>query len=236
MSRRGGSRSGGNGAQKVSVPAPVLLPLASLKPHPRNYRVHPPEQLDHLEASIKANGFYRNVVVARDRTILAGHGTVTAAQRLGMTEVPVITLDLAPDDPRAMLLMAADNEVGRLAETDTAALARLLQSIAEPGKDSLLGTGYDALKLANLVAVSQARRSDAALTEAQEWFGMPEYHIVPKPVFVVVTFHSIEDRRRFAEELGLRVTDRTRGTFWPQEQNMDLRSVKFKGKAAGKIT
>lgn len=229
MSRKKGAGVGGNGAPNAT-PRPVLFSLASLKPHPRNYRVHPPEQIAHLEASIRANGFYRNVVVARDLTILAGHGAVQAAARVGMVKVPVLVLDLEPDDPRALLLMAADNEVGRLAETDTGALARLLQSIAEPGEDSLLGTGYDELKLANLAAVSQARRSDAALTEAQEWFGMPEYHIVPKPVFVVVTFHSLEDRRRFATQLGLRVTDRTRGTFWPQEQNMDLRSVKFKGK------
>ena len=45
-----------------------------LKPHPRNYRDHPQDQIDHLIQSIRENGFYRNVVVANDNTILAGHG------------------------------------------------------------------------------------------------------------------------------------------------------------------
>lgn len=229
MSRQGGAGGRGSGARRaVPMPSPVLLPLASLKSHPRNYRIHPPDQLAHLEESIRTHGFYRNVVASRDGTILVGHGVVMAAARLGMDEVPVITLDMDSTDPRALLLMAADNEIGRLAQTDNAALSKLLESLAKPGPESLMGTGYDAMKLSNLVAVAQAPMSDRMVTEAQEWFGMPEYHVVPKPVFVAITFHSIEDRRRFAEELGLRVTDRTRGTFWPQEQNMDLRSVKFK--------
>lgn len=45
-----------------------------LKPHPRNYRGHPDDQLAHIERSIRDNGVYRNVLVARDYTILAGHG------------------------------------------------------------------------------------------------------------------------------------------------------------------
>jgi ParB-like chromosome segregation protein Spo0J len=48
--------------------------LTDLKPHPRNYRTHSDDQLKHLIQSIKEHGFYRNVVVIKDGTILAGHG------------------------------------------------------------------------------------------------------------------------------------------------------------------
>jgi len=123
------------------MPSPVLLPLASLKSHPRNYRIHPPDQLAHLEESIRTHGFYRNVVASRDGTILVGHGVVMAAARLGMDEVPVITLDMDSTDPRALLLMAADNEIGRLAQTDNAALSKLLESLAKPGPESLRERG-----------------------------------------------------------------------------------------------
>ena len=43
--------------------------LADLKPHPKNYRSHPPAQLEHIKSSLEQHGVYRNVVVARDNTI-----------------------------------------------------------------------------------------------------------------------------------------------------------------------
>ena len=56
-----------------------LLPLAELRPHPRNDGTHPPDELAHLKASITTHGVYRNVVIAQDGTILAGHGVIQAA-------------------------------------------------------------------------------------------------------------------------------------------------------------
>ena len=41
-----------------------LLPLAALRPHPRNDGTHPPDEIVHLKASITTHGIYRNVVVA----------------------------------------------------------------------------------------------------------------------------------------------------------------------------
>ena len=57
--------------------------IVDLKPHPRNYRGHPEGQVAHLEQSLRDHGIYRNVVVANDNTILAGHGVIVAAQKLG---------------------------------------------------------------------------------------------------------------------------------------------------------
>ena len=81
------------------------VPLDSLQDHPRNYREHPDDQLEHLIASIKEQGFYKNVAVARDGTILAGHGVVKAARKMGLEEIPVVRLDLEPDDPKALKLL-----------------------------------------------------------------------------------------------------------------------------------
>jgi hypothetical protein len=62
-------------AELSALPAADVLPteivaLSSLRPHPRNYREHPEDQIEHLMQSIRANGFYRNIVVARDGTII----------------------------------------------------------------------------------------------------------------------------------------------------------------------
>jgi len=91
-----------------------LARLDSLLPHPKNYRLHPDDQLEHIAASIRQHGLYRNVVVARGGVILAGHGVVQAAGRLGLAELPVVDVDLDPDDPRALKILTGDNEIERL--------------------------------------------------------------------------------------------------------------------------
>ena len=52
--------------------------IETLKAHPKNYKKHPIKQLEHLMKSIEEHGFYRNVIIAKDSTILAGHGVVQA--------------------------------------------------------------------------------------------------------------------------------------------------------------
>jgi site-specific DNA-methyltransferase (adenine-specific) len=158
--------------------APVDLDPRTLTPHPRNYRGHPPEQIEHLKASITEHGLYRNVVVARGDVILAGHGVVIATVELGVALVPVVRLDIDPDDPRALKLLAGDNEITRLADDDDGALAAILKELADSSV-GLLGTGYD----------------DAGLTEFLIRVGAYERHRpgegdpdeVPEPPIEAVT-------------------------------------------------
>lgn len=95
-----------------------MVSVEELRPHPRNYRKHPEDQIEHLVDSIKQNGFYRNVVIARDGTILAGHGVVEACIRLNTSEIPVIRLNREPDDPQSLKVLTGDNEIGHLGEID----------------------------------------------------------------------------------------------------------------------
>jgi len=125
-----------------------VVPLASLKPHPRNYKKHPAEQLKHLCASLRQYGQFRNVVVARDSTILAGHGVVLAMAKLGWEEATVVRLDLDPASPKALKLVALDNELPKFAETDDRMLTELLREVA--AADGLLGTGFDDRSLTEL--------------------------------------------------------------------------------------
>lgn len=120
--------------------------LEELKPHSRNYNRHPESQLKVLRESLKRHGVYRNIVVTRDLTILAGHGVVEAAKQIGLTELPVYRVDLEADDPRALEIIAADNEIARMAEPDEQLLADLLTDILEQ-TGSLEGTGFDANRL-----------------------------------------------------------------------------------------
>lgn len=129
-----------------------LVALDTLKPHPRNYRRHPPEQLAHLRQSLREHGVYRNVVVAVDSTILAGHGVVEAALEEQLDAIAVVRLPILPDDPKALKLVAADNELPRLALDDDRALAQLLEEIRDDDDVGLYGTGYEDEDLAQLLA------------------------------------------------------------------------------------
>lgn len=117
------------------------IEITKLKAHPKNYRKHPKKQIDHIIASLKTNGQYRNVVIAKDGTILAGHGVVEAARYLKWTRIEVVRFPFGPQDPRSLKVMVGDNEIGNIAEDDDRELGRLLKSISKDGK--LLGTGYD---------------------------------------------------------------------------------------------
>jgi len=129
-----------------------LVPLASMRLHPRNYRSHPPEQLDHLAASFRQFGVLPTTVIARDGTILGGHGVWLTAERLGLDAIPATRLDLDPDSPAALKLMAALNFLGKLALDDEAALAAILTEVAEADTLALLGSGWTADALTALAA------------------------------------------------------------------------------------
>jgi hypothetical protein len=197
----------------VELHEQVVVPVASLRPHERNYRRHPPEQLEHLVRSLEEHGVYRNVVVAEEGTILAGHGVVEAATAAGMEEIPVIRLAIDPASAQALKIVAGDNELGRLGEVDDRALTEILKEIRETN-DGLLGTGFSDEQLANLLYVTRPATEIASFSEAQEWVGMPAFNGVDKPLQIVVSFDSDEDREKFMALIGVeRIFKKTRGTW-----------------------
>jgi len=66
-------------------------PVADLVPYARNARTHSPEQVDQIAASIKEWGWTTAVLVDETGQIIAGHGRILAAQKLGLKTVPVMT-------------------------------------------------------------------------------------------------------------------------------------------------
>lgn len=127
-----------------------LVDIAGLREHPKNYKLHKENQLVHIQETMRIAGVYKNVVIARDGTILMGHGVVKAALAAGRKRISARRLDVDPNDPRALKLVAVDNEVGNLAERDDAALAGLLRGVVDV--EGLLGTGLDEDQWARLLA------------------------------------------------------------------------------------
>jgi len=86
------------------------VPLASVRGYERNARTQSVAQLAELVASIKEFGFTNPLLVDGQGEIIAGHGRLAAAKKLGMTTIPVITLrGLSAERVKALRL--ADNQL-----------------------------------------------------------------------------------------------------------------------------
>jgi ParB-like chromosome segregation protein Spo0J len=81
-----------------------------LVPYARNSRTHSEEQVGQIAASITEFGFTNPVLVDEENTIIAGHGRIMAAQKLGMVEVPTITLSGLTESQRKAYIIA-DNRL-----------------------------------------------------------------------------------------------------------------------------
>ena len=201
--------------------------VTELKPHPKNYREHPDDQLEHIIQSIKDNGHYRNVVVAKDNIILAGHGVVRASDKMGLKTIPVVRLDVPHDDPKAMKVLTGDNEIAHLGVVNDRLLSELLKDIKDHDMDGLLGTGYDDAMLANLVLVTRDANEIEDFDAAAEWVGMPDYEKQAIPPKIIVSFENMEDRAAFGKLVGAPLTDKTKSIWYPYKEKDDTSSVRF---------
>lgn len=124
--------------------------VASLLPYARNSRTHSDAQVAQIAASIKEFGWTNPVLVDGDGTIIAGHGRLMAARKLGMTKAPVIRLEhLTEAQKRAYVI--ADNQLAMNAGWDNEMLKVEIGELALGDFDlSLLG--FDDNVLAGLLA------------------------------------------------------------------------------------
>jgi DNA modification methylase len=125
-------------------------PTDKLIPYARNARTHSDAQIAQIAASIVEFGWTNPILAGSDGVIVAGHGRLAAAQKLGLLSVPVVVLDhLTPTQRRALVI--ADNRIAENAEWDEAMLRVELADLQDEGFDLDL-TGFDADALAELMA------------------------------------------------------------------------------------
>ena len=125
-------------------------PTESLIPYARNARTHSPAQVALIAGSIREFGFTNPVLVDRESGIIAGHGRVMAAQKLGLTTVPVIELGhLTEAQKRAYVL--ADNKLAEQAGWDRELLALEVGDLADLGVD-LSTLGFEPAELDSLLS------------------------------------------------------------------------------------
>jgi ParB-like chromosome segregation protein Spo0J len=108
-------------------------------PYINNARTHSDEQIDQIASSIKEFGFRSPILIGKDNMIIAGHGRVLAARKLGLKTVPYIDCsDMNEIQTKAYIL--ADNRIALNAGWDAQMLSLEIQGLAISDYDmELLG-------------------------------------------------------------------------------------------------
>lgn len=127
-----------------------IWPVGRLIPYVKNPRTHSEEQVAQIAASIIEFGFTAPILVASDAGILAGHGRLLAARKLGLTEVPAVPLDHLSETQRRAYIIA-DNQLALNAEWDEGLLRVELAALQQENFDLSL-IGFDDEELARLLA------------------------------------------------------------------------------------
>jgi ParB-like chromosome segregation protein Spo0J len=124
-------------------------PIEDLTASPHNARLHKDEQITRLMGSIERFGFTIPVLVGEDGRIIAGHGRVEAARRMGLPDVPVIVAKGWTEE-QCRAYGIADNRLAEMSEWDLSALRIELAELGDLGIEDLSIIGFDDATLAAL--------------------------------------------------------------------------------------
>lgn len=182
--------------------------IEGLIPYARNARTHSDEQIAQIAASIREWGWTAPVLVDEEGVLIAGHGRILAAQRLGLPEAPTIVAS-GWTDAQKRAYRLADNKLALNAGWDATTLQSELSDL-RLGAFDLAPIGFSDLEIASILAPE----SDPA----SEWQGMPEFDQADRAAFQSIVVHCKDQAavNAFAQTIGQRITEKTRFVWFPQ--------------------
>jgi DNA modification methylase len=143
--------------------------VEALIPYAKNSRTHDDAQVAQIAASIKEFGWTNPILVDGEKGIIAGHGRLMAARKLGMTQVPVIELK-GMTEAQKKAYVIADNKLAMNAGWDNDFLTLELKDLEAEGFDLAL-TGFDDKELDALLNVIEGTEG---LTDEDDVPAVPE--------------------------------------------------------------
>lgn len=144
------------------------IEIEKLIPYARNSRTHSDEQVAQIAASIKEFGWTNPILVDGEAGIIAGHGRLAAARKLGLKKIPVIELShLTPTQKKALII--ADNKLALNAGWDNDMLALEFEELELEGFDLDI-TGFDEKEINALIPeqVSEGLTDDDAVPDVPD--------------------------------------------------------------------
>lgn len=143
------------------------MTVADLIPYAMNSRTHSDEQVAQIAASIREFGWTNPILIDADGGIIAGHGRLLAARKLGMTEVPCIELaHLTEMQKRAYVI--ADNKLALNAGWDDETLRLELEALLDVDFDmDLVGFSQDELDALLPEPIPEGRTDEDSAPDVQ---------------------------------------------------------------------
>jgi len=137
-------------------------PIADIKPHPKNPRIHPNSAIEKLQRSIQEFGFVNPILISKDGILLAGHARVKASKEEAHESVPALILDLEGEKADAYLI--ADNKLQEETEWDLPILKELMGEL-NIGEFDLSITGFDLPEIDELLNDFDSSETDNVAEE-----------------------------------------------------------------------
>ena len=154
--------------------------VSDLIPYARNSRTHSDVQVNKIASSIKEFGFLNPVLIDKDNGIIAGHGRVMAAQKLGLKEVPVLQIGHLSDTQKRAYIIA-DNRLALDAGWDEEMLRVEFAELADMGFDLEL-TGFELGEIEALdfddAAIAGAGDGESRAGNMSRDFGQPPFSVL----------------------------------------------------------
>lgn len=139
--------------------------ISSIIPYARNSRTHSDEQIAQIAASINEWGFTTPILIDESGEVIAGHGRLLAAQRLGLEEVPTMTA-AGWSDAQKKAYVIADNKLALNAGWDDEILKIEMQELGDLNFDlTLTGFGIDEMAFLFDGGESDPKQSEQELSE-----------------------------------------------------------------------
>tara|TARA_R100000773_G_scaffold42434_1_gene39684 strand:+ start:1081 stop:2271 length:1191 start_codon:yes stop_codon:yes gene_type:complete len=126
------------------------LKTDKLIPYINNSRTHSENQVSQVAASITEFGFNNPILIDKKNTIIAGHGRLLAARKLGLPEVPCVRLEHLTETQKKAYIIA-DNKLALNAGWDEELLSLELKGLEEDGFDTSL-LGFDEKEMAQILS------------------------------------------------------------------------------------
>ena len=166
--------------------------INSLTIDPANARQHDEAQIATIRASLEEFGQQKPIVVDKEGKVVAGNGTLQAAQEIGWQEIQVVTTEL--DGSKQVAFAIADNRTAELATWDEKALAEALEGLADLSFDLAETTGFGEAEMRRL----WERTEQIDIGEPPDWANTTVDDVEAGVHKIMLTF-TTEEYERFTE-------------------------------------
>jgi hypothetical protein len=161
---------------KTQFPVYKTVLTATLIPYARNSRTHSDAQVSKIAASIREFGFLNPIITDGDSGIVAGHGRVMAAQKLGLLELPTIEASHLSDAQRRAYIIA-DNRLALDAGWDVDMLKVEMSDLKAADFDLSL-TGFDQIEIEAFDPSELPDGTKGGAGSLAERFGIPPFSVL----------------------------------------------------------